>query len=85
MATTKTELEFRHFVVDKWGVIFASARDKNNKVYNFIINGNSGTVMEQINSHFECITGERAEYVKKTAAHYYGVLPTYRVPHFELS
>ena len=42
------KLYFSHFVVDRQGVIFASARDKNNRIYNFIIDSDSGIVQEQV-------------------------------------
>ncbi|MBU1367198.1 MAG: hypothetical protein KJ711_05245 [Candidatus Omnitrophica bacterium] len=80
-----TELEFSHFIVDREGVIFASARDESNKVYNFIINQLTGGVLEQVNSHFEPIERERAETIRKDAQHWYGILPTYRIPHFDFS
>jgi hypothetical protein len=79
------ELEFKHFVVDSSGLIFACARDSANRIYNYIINTSTGTVLEQVNSHFECIIGDYAEQVKRTAERYYGVIPTYRIPQFELS
>jgi hypothetical protein len=81
----KRELEFKHFVVDNTGLIFACARDSADRVCNYIINTSTGTVLEQINSHFECIVGEYAEQILKAAQRYYGRIPTYRIPQFELS
>ena len=79
-------LEFSHFVVDKTGVIFASAREEGtNKIYNFVINSQTGNILEQFNSHFESISGEWAEYVRQQAEQYQGIVPTYRIPYFELS
>jgi hypothetical protein len=81
----RAEIAFNHFVVDKAGVIFASGRDAGNRIYNFIINSNTGNILEQVNSHFEGIDGEWAEYVKRRVEQYKGIAPTYRIPHFELS
>jgi hypothetical protein len=81
----RADIKFHHFVIDKEGVIFASARDSSNKIYNFVINSCTGNILEQVSSRFESINGEWAEYVRSKAEQYRGIVPTYRIPHFELS
>ena len=83
--TILQNIEFRHFVVDRQGVIFASGRDASNKVCNFIINRQTGTVLTQVNSHFEQLSIECARYITSRIAEYQGILPTYRVVHFEFN
>ena len=78
-------IKFTHFVVDSQGVIFASGRDAHNKIANFIVNTQTGTVLAQVNSHFEPVTSEWAEYIRKRVEEYQGLVPTYRIPYFELS
>ena len=70
-----TGLDFRHFVSDEEG-IFASARDRDGRIHNFIIT-RSGRVLEQVSRHFEELIGEYAEAVRRDFTHYYGVAPTY--------
>lgn len=79
------DLEFSHFVIDKLGVIFASARDPQNKIHNFIVNGGTGGVLAQVNSHFEPISGERAELIRSRMEKYQSIVPTYRIAHFDFS
>jgi len=72
-----TGLDFKHFVIDEKGDIFASARDNRSKIHNFIIT-QAGRVMEQVNVNFEEITGEHAKRVKIDVTNNYGLVPTYR-------
>ncbi len=78
----RANVEFTHFVIDKSGLIFASARDADNKIYNFIVN-QSGDVLEQINSHFESINGEWEQYIKRRLDDYQGLVSTHRVEQIE--
>ena len=70
-------LEFNHFIIDRQGVIFASARDKNNIVYNFIINSQTGTVLKQINNQFKLANDP--EQIKQRAEAYYGKVAVYQI------
>ena len=55
------ELTISHLVVaTEDGSIFASARDKNNLIYNFLIT-RYGDVLQQIGKGFESLKGELAE------------------------
>jgi hypothetical protein len=80
---TNGELEFKHFIVDRQGTVFASARDADNRIYNFLIT--AGAVKEQRNTHFELLNGEYAEYIKQRAQGYYGIVPTYKIPYIDAS
>jgi hypothetical protein len=78
-------LEFTHFVVDRTGLTFASARDTaSNRIYNFIVS-QSGDIREQCADRFEVITGEWAEFIRLRIEHYRGIAPIYRIPHFDFN
>ena len=79
------KLEFKHFIKDRQGIIFASARDRTNKVYNFLINTQTGRVLKQISSRFEQVMGEDAEDVKSAVERYSKIIPTYNIQHFDFS
>ena len=81
----RADLEFKHFVTDHTGLIFASARDSGNRIYNFILNKDTGNILEQFYGKFEVIDGEWAEYVKTSIQQYRDIVPTYRIPHFQVS
>ena len=86
MLRTAKELTFRHFVVDRTGLIFASAREQiSNRVCNFLINSQTGTVLAQVSNRFETISREYAEDIRRQAENHYGRLPTYRIARLELS
>ncbi len=78
MLRTISNLIFSHFVVATTdGTIFASARDKDNKVHNFLIT-RYGDVKEQVRSSFEPVSGEVAERIRQRAQSYYSVIPVYK-------
>ena len=80
------KLKFTHFVVAKIdGSIFASARDEANRIYNFLISSQTGTVSQQVNNSFRPLDQERADFIRRKAERSYGKLPVYRVPRFEFS
>jgi hypothetical protein len=71
------ELTFNHFVVSTTdGTIFASARDKNNKVHNFLIS-RCGDVKEQARSSFEPVDIEYARRIREKVQS--SIVPVYKV------
>ena len=80
-----TKLEFKHFVVDRQGLIFASARDGSERIYNFLVNPENDVVLEQSNHHFREIGGTWASYIRKEVASFKNILPTYRINCFDIS
>ena len=78
-----TRLYFQHFVVDKQGVIFACARDGSQRVYNFIVNTQTDRVHEQVRTSFKEIFGSWAEYIRQRVSQSQGLLPTYKIRHFD--
>ena len=71
------QLEFTHFVVATVeGIIFAAARD-GERIRNFIIDIKGGATRQQVNSHFEDLTGEAAQIIRSKAAQYYDRVPTF--------
>ncbi len=79
------QLIFSHFVVAKVdGTIFASARDNDNKIHNFLIT-RYGDVKRQINNHFELLEADYAELVREQAQSYYSIRPIYRIPRLDFS
>lgn len=79
------KLEFQHFVIDKLGIVFGSARDERNRVYNFLINTQTGGVLQQVNARFEAISSGIAEIVRTRMEKYQSVVPTYRIEHFDFN
>ena len=79
------QLEFKHLVIDKVGVIFASARDYHNKIFNFLIDPNTGIVLEQANRDFRAIPRERARYISVEVKRMAQAIPTYHIQHFDFS
>ena len=79
MLRTIQELVFNHFVVATTdGTIFASARDKFNKIHNFIIT-RYGDVKQQVRGNFESVSAEDAEDIRQKAQSHYSVAPIYRI------
>jgi len=75
--TKESELRFTHFVVSKTdGSIFASARDKQGRVHNFLINIKANTVKEQVRRNFEELAPDRAESVRASVQSAYNT-PVY--------
>jgi len=78
-------LKFSYFIASaSKDAIFASAKDKNGRVYNFIINA-KGEVKEQVNRGFEPIKEKASEAVRRAVTDFYGILPTYRTKKFIFS
>ena len=70
-------LEFTHFVVATVeGIIFAAARD-GKRIRNFIIDVKTGGAHQQVNSHFEELPRDTAEYIRSRAALCYDRVPTF--------
>jgi hypothetical protein len=78
------QLKFRHFVIDREGVIFASAKD-GERVANFLINPLTGNVLTQSSQRFEALSKECADEIRRKAEQSYNLIPIYRVPYFDLS
>jgi hypothetical protein len=78
-------LIIRHLIIDNQGMVFVSAKDVNGEIYNFIVNSQNGTVSIQINSHFEPLLENLAEYIRKKVEQFYDVVPTYRVREIKVS
>jgi hypothetical protein len=83
MRKINKELKFRHFIIDRKGTIFVSARDADNKVYNFLITHTS--IMQQVNSHFEFVNDELAEYIRRKVESCYGIVPIYKIKYIDVS
>jgi hypothetical protein len=80
------DLIFNHFVVaNNQGLIFASARDKVNRIYNFLVNEFTGNVMQQINDKFEPVQSRDSEHIKDAVYKLRNVLPTYHIRCFDFS
>ena len=79
------QLEFKHLVIDKVGVIFASARDYHNKIFNFLINPGTGIVLEQAEESFHVTSVERAHSISTSVKRCASQIPTYRIQHFDFS
>ena len=79
------KLEFKHFVIDRLGIIFASARDERNHVQNFIINTQTGGVLQQVNASFVAISSGIAESIRKRMEQYESIVPTYKIEHFDFN
>ena len=72
-------LRFSHFVVSTSdGTIFASARDNNNSIHNFLIT-RYGDVKYQVNDHFEPLNQEDAYKVRRRAQRYYSRVPIRKI------
>ena len=85
MVRTIRELVFNHFVVATTdGTIFASARDKLNKIHNFLIT-RYGDVKEQGRSSFESVSPEEAKSIRELAQSCYSVIPIYRTRSINLA
>jgi len=82
---TPKQLEFNHLVVDRTGLIFASARDEESNVSNYLVDSHSGEVKKQVGNQFEPISEEYADEVRRQIRRSYGSLPVYRVPSISLS
>ena len=78
-----TKLEFKHFIVDRKGDIFASARDGSDKVHNFIISNES--VLTQVKQDFCEISGVWADYIRDRVKESCWILPTFRVHKFNFN
>ncbi len=79
MLQTTRELRFNHFVVATTdGTIFASARDKLNKIHNFLIT-RYGDVRRQVRGRFEPVSPRYAENIREKARSCYSVVPVYRI------
>ena len=77
MVQTGQSLEFTHFVVATVeGIIFAAARE-GKRIKNFIIDVKTGGTRQQVNSHFEELPRETAEYIRSKAALWYDRVPTF--------
>jgi hypothetical protein len=75
-------LTFSHFVTDK-NRTFVSARDASGHVYNYLVEGASGKVSEQVGGHFEELAGAVAELVRLRVWNSCGV-PVYRISEIPL-
>lgn len=74
-----TKLRITHFVVaTSDGATFASARDSQNQVRNFLIS-RYGDIKEQVDRGFEPVRGEDLAPLRKRIDTYYGRVPTYRI------
>ncbi|RLF73871.1 hypothetical protein DRN51_06595 [Thermococci archaeon] len=69
------DLEFIHFVIDKTGTIFGSARERGGRIANFLING---WIKQQTGDYWQELEPEPAQMVKDRATGAYGRVPTYR-------
>ncbi len=79
--TNIQDLRFHHFVEESnHGLVFASARDSKNRIYNFLINRYADVILQQVRGHFEQISGEVANFVKDNFEHSYSTLPVKRKP-----
>ena len=77
MVQTGQSLEFTHFVVATVeGIIFVAAR-QGARIRNFIIDVKSGRARQQVNSHFEELPQDAAEYIRARAALWYDRVPTF--------
>ena len=79
-----TKLKFSHFVESTYqGLIFASARDRDNRVHNYLVSKRTGSIREQVRTNFEPISGEYAEQIRARVDESFGVLPTFSTNYFE--
>ena len=77
MVQAGQNLEFTHFVVATVeGIIFVAAR-QGARIRNFIIDVKNGGARQQVNSHFEDLPEEAAEYIRSRAALLYDRVPTF--------
>ena len=71
------DLIFTHFVIVTDGTVLASARDKCDRVQNFLIS-RQGSVQRQVNARFEPVSPQDADTIRKAAQKYYSLTPLYR-------
>ena len=70
------DLEFTHFVIDNSdGTIFGSARERDGRIVNFLING---WVKQQRGDYWQELEPEYADAVRKRAEAAYGRVSIYR-------
>ena len=74
------ELDFRHFVIDKEGNVFGSARvSGTGRIANFLINGD---VKQQSGDSWQCLESESAQLIRSKAESAYNQVPVYRSASF---